>query len=249
MLKKIFSRKPLSPVKLSVDGVGVVVVKRFRSSRSMRIIIKQCPPSVTVSVPANSSPSLVEKFINDNLEWIKKSLNNVGAIDSKRGSIFIDNGYYTGRRVVKYVNCNVIRPLVEFQDHYLVVFIPADVMYTDKNVQQIAKAAVQKDLISLAEIFVPERVNQLAIKYNFSYKKAVVNTLVGKYGRCSRDGVIEISCWCMKLPEYLRDFIILHELSHTVYFNHGKEFHALMNSLTDGNEKKLRSELKKYNFR
>jgi predicted metal-dependent hydrolase len=50
----------------------------------------------------------------------------------------------------------------------------------------------------------------------------------------------------MRLPEDLSDFIILHELCHTVHKNHGSHFHSLLNKLV-GNEKELNKELKKYN--
>jgi predicted metal-dependent hydrolase len=49
----------------------------------------------------------------------------------------------------------------------------------------------------------------------------------------------------MRLPEHLSDFIILHELCHTVHKNHGPHFHDLLNKIT-GNEKLLNKELKKY---
>ena len=52
----------------------------------------------------------------------------------------------------------------------------------------------------------------------------------------------------MRLPDHLIDYIILHELAHTVEKNHGPNFWALMNQLT-GNAKKLAEEVKKYNLR
>jgi len=53
----------------------------------------------------------------------------------------------------------------------------------------------------------------------------------------------------MILPEHLRDYVILHELAHTVHHNHSAQFHALVNSLTDGQEKTLARELKEYSTR
>jgi len=49
----------------------------------------------------------------------------------------------------------------------------------------------------------------------------------------------------MRLPEYLSDFIILHELCHTIHKNHGVQFHELLSKIS-GNEKILNKELKKY---
>ena len=49
----------------------------------------------------------------------------------------------------------------------------------------------------------------------------------------------------MRLPEHLSDFIILHELCHTVHRNHGADFHRLLNELV-GDEKQLNKELRNY---
>jgi len=46
------------------------------------------------------------------------------------------------------------------------------------------------------------------------------------------------------LPEHLRDFVILHELCHTVHHNHSAAFHALLDRCTGGRESLLRRELR-----
>jgi predicted metal-dependent hydrolase len=50
----------------------------------------------------------------------------------------------------------------------------------------------------------------------------------------------------MLLPEYLREFIILHELCHTRHHNHSTQFHKLLNSLIVNKEKEYNNELKTY---
>jgi predicted metal-dependent hydrolase len=50
----------------------------------------------------------------------------------------------------------------------------------------------------------------------------------------------------MLLPEHLREFILLHELCHTRHHNHSVAFHLLLDSLVDGNEKRLNTELRKH---
>ena len=49
----------------------------------------------------------------------------------------------------------------------------------------------------------------------------------------------------MRLPDELQDYVMLHELCHLKYMNHGKEFHALLENVCP-NHKALRAKLREY---
>ncbi len=53
----------------------------------------------------------------------------------------------------------------------------------------------------------------------------------------------------MTLPSHLRDYVIIHELCHTVHHNHSAKFHALVDKLLGGKEKALARELRGYSTR
>ena len=53
----------------------------------------------------------------------------------------------------------------------------------------------------------------------------------------------------MKLPDELIDYVIIHELCHTIHKNHGPKFHKLLDCLTGGHHLELRRRLKTYSTR
>lgn len=102
---------------------------------------------------------------------------------------------------------------------------------------------------SEARLTLPVRVAQLASKHKFNYRGLTFRPSRSKWGSCTLCKDISLSIFLMILPEHLRDFVILHELCHTVHMNHSPEFHALLNQCVGGREKELQQELKTYHIR
>lgn len=97
--------------------------------------------------------------------------------------------------------------------------------------------------------FFPERVRYLAARFGFSFRSVRIGVAYSKWGSCSSDNVIMISAVAVILPPHLRDYLILHELCHTVHHNHSDRFHALLDRCCGGLEREYRRELGRYRTR
>lgn len=82
-----------------------------------------------------------------------------------------------------------------------------------------------------AKAYLPGRVAELAALHGFACNRVAIKHNVSNWGSCSSKGNINLNLNLMRLPSELRDYVILHELCHLTYMNHGPEFHALLESV------------------
>lgn len=97
-----------------------------------------------------------------------------------------------------------------------------------------------------AKEVLPERVAAIADRLGMRYGRVTIRASRSKWASCSARNDLSLSVFMMLLPEHLRDFVIVHELCHTVHKNHSREFHALVDSLVGGREKELTRELRRH---
>ena len=110
------------------------------------------------------------------------------------------------------------------------------------------KAHVE-ELRRAAKADLPGRIARLSEVTGLKYEKLSIRASRTKWGSCSGRNHISLSLFLMTLPEHLRDYVIIHELCHTVHHNHSPRFHALVDRLVGGCEKALNKELRAFTIR
>jgi predicted metal-dependent hydrolase len=117
---------------------------------------------------------------------------------------------------------------------------------TDSDVQQIINKGITEALRREAKEYIPQRVEEIARRIGLEYRSVSVRATRSKWGSCSSRNDLSMSVYLMLLPDHLIDFIIIHELCHTVHRNHSAAFHALVDHHVGGREKELNRELKQF---
>ena len=90
------------------------------------------------------------------------------------------------------------------------------------------------------------RLEELAKIHNFKYARISIRNQKTKWGSCSAKNNISLNINLVRLPDELRDYVILHELVHTRFKNHNKKFWAEMDKLIGGSAKELSKKLRKH---
>ncbi len=87
------------------------------------------------------------------------------------------------------------------------------------------------------------RTKELANQYNFNVKNVKVKNYKSKWGQCDKLKNITLNYKLIMLEKRVIDYVIMHELCHTIYLNHQKGFHNLLSSFFE-DEKALVKKLK-----
>ncbi len=111
--------------------------------------------------------------------------------------------------------------------------------------RQLAETPEVAELRRQAKAYLPGRLAELAAQHGFSYNQVRIKHNVSNWGSCSVKKNINLNLNLMRLPAELQDYVMLHELCHLKYMNHGKEFHALLESVCP-NHKELRRQLRDF---
>lgn len=83
-----------------------------------------------------------------------------------------------------------------------------------------------KELANQAVEYIPKRVKYYAEKENFVYNKITIKNLLSRWGSCSTKGNLNFNCLLMLTPDYVIDYVVVHELCHLREMNHSEKFWA-----------------------
>lgn len=86
------------------------------------------------------------------------------------------------------------------------------------------RAHVETRLRRLAAEELPRRVAELAALHGLAFRSVTVRNQRSRWGSCSARHVISLNWRLVQAPEFVRDYIILHELAHTRHLNHSARF-------------------------
>lgn len=203
-----------------LTGFGPITITKRSGNRSIRLSIKP-NGRAAVTIPAWATYRSGLAFAESKLDWLIKQV--------PEQQLLID-----GQPVGKYHHLQLkpTRGLLRIRSMVtktaVIVRFPITASADDPAVQQAAADACIRALRKQAEQLLPQRLAQLAEQHGFTYTNVRVKRLTGRWGSCDQHRRIVLNLFLMQLPWECIDYVLLHELTHTVIMQHGPTFWAAM---------------------
>jgi len=226
-----------------LNQFGTISYKR--SLRASRIAVRILPGGLVVTLPVTKSPADANAFILSISERILHKQQRV-RLRNQNTLLTEDQGYNTLTFKATLKKGNRKDVFFQFQHNVLSIEYPREADLSSTVVQQACWKGIHYFMKKEAKRILPGRVEQLAQIHGFSFKDVKIQSGKTRWGSCSGKKNINLSFYLMMLSPELVDYVILHELCHTVEMNHGDRFWKLMDKVTDGKTERYRRELKKY---
>lgn len=111
--------------------------------------------------------------------------------------------------------------------------------------QSAIRTAIEKTMRHEAREYLPERTLELAGPHGFPVNKINVRNNRSRWGSCSARNNISLNIHLMRLPKEQIDYVLYHELCHTLVKNHSKKFWKTMDKVLP-KARHYHHQLKKY---
>lgn len=212
---------------------GRITIKRHFRAKYVRLSV--APSGVlSISAPLYTPMRFIKHFI----------ASSAGEIDNllSHHHVAYDAGMQIGKsHRLEMVSASKLE--VTYKKPVITVHIAPQYDIKSYQVQQMIKPVVVKAMRAEAKAYLPRRLAHLAATHGFAYNKTHLSHAKSRWGSCSSDKTVSLNIALMKLDFSLIDYVIIHELAHTVMLNHSKSFWELVEQ-SDPDYKLHRKELK-----
>lgn len=193
----------------------VKVDQIIRSKRRTLALIVKPDGSLVVRAPLRTSEKSIREFIETHTDWIlRKQAEALASLPPAPRQ-------YMPGETFPYLGEAYSLEIVRGQKKPLVL---AETFKLSESARGKAKLAFERWYRLQAKQVLTERVLHYASQYGFQYKKIGITSARTRWGSCSADGSLNFS-WRLILNSLeLVDYVVVHELVHTVFHNHSKRF-------------------------
>jgi predicted metal-dependent hydrolase len=223
-------------------AIGNIAFVKNNKAKTLRITVKP-NDGVRVTVPRFVSLNDAFKFVEEKSEWIRRSLDKLKSFEPK--IIIPGSDFCTRDHKLEFVWQPEGKVKARVGDGLIQIYYTSEDELLSNLGQQFIRKAIEYAIRHEAKHYLPGRIRFLANKHGFDYSGLRLKNMKSRWGSCSSVNNINLNIQLIRLPDHLIDYVILHELVHTIHKNHGIKFWQALNTIT-GDARLLAKEMRKY---
>jgi len=206
-----------------MEVINYVIIRRPK--RKTASIVIRADNRVEVLAPSRMSATFIAQFVQDKSAWINRKLH----FNREVRSAFVAKLFHHGEVFHLLGKPYALRlqqgkRAIALSEHELLVSHPApEPKATEK---QISRWYRQQ-----AEAHFKARNRFFAAMLGKCPQSVAVKSYKSRWGSCHHDGRIYFNWRLIMAPEWVIDYVVVHELCHLVHPNHSKQFWSLVQSI------------------
>jgi len=188
------------------------IVRKSISSIRLRLITNH---SFSISAPYLTPNFLIQKFIQNNADWIinhSQKISIKSKISQLKKITILDKDYQ-----LEFINT---------QNDSVIILESEQKIYANisKLTELHIKKTLEKKLRPFALKLIKNELRQLSSQFGFEYNHVIVRNQSSRFGSCSSRGNLNFNWQIILFPIDKFRHILLHELNHLKIKNHAKTF-------------------------
>jgi predicted metal-dependent hydrolase len=173
---------------------------------------------VRLIIPPSFSEEDVLALIQKKQKWIEKNLRffeGMSRIELQRNQILLLGNRYT------YFYDTDYEQKVQIDHEHKTIRAKRDLLHIPTQ---------EKWLKTIAKKHLTARLDELASNLGFKYNRLFIRNQRKKWGNCSKNKNISLNWRLIKAPHFVIDYLIVHELVHTLVMNHSLKYWTILRS-------------------
>ena len=204
-------------------------VVRSTNRKSIALHVKK--GKVTVRAPKYISERYIKQLIHHKKFWLEeKLLQQKNVLDNYDSISFINNGvvWLNGGKKNIHLQFDKIPSITQEADIITIVLHQRyQSLSSEKQITQTRKQ-VEAWLKKKAIILFNDKVNYFSETLHLTPKSVKVRQYKARWGSCNNRGELSFNYLLLMTPDWVIDYVVVHELCHLTYLNHSKLFWQLV---------------------
>ncbi|WP_051145164.1 M48 family metallopeptidase [Thiomicrorhabdus sp. Kp2] len=223
---------PELPTEYQVGDLSLPIVL---SARRKSIAIKYRQGQLCLEIPKAIKPSQLSRILQKNQQWLLRRVADLAEMTTpifsgEQGQpiTFFGQNYQCEWQVNTQAETQANTQRIELcEKSQRAKFFLANLKSDKQTAEQCCKATALY-YKEKAYHYLDPKLDFYAQKMGVQYHSLTVKGYKSRWGSCYSDGRIQFNWRLMQAPEWVIDYVVVHELAHLVHANHSRDFWNLV---------------------